>query len=329
MENEEYFCENVPAMIWVAGADGVRTHFNKRWLDFTGRPAQSQLNNGWTEAVHPDDVHRCLGIYSSSFDRRQEFKAEFRLRRHDGEYRWVCESGVPRFDPDGSFAGYIGSCFDITDSRLATEALSRAVGRLIEVQEYERTRIARELHNDIGSSLAVLGIDLLKATQPEVQAIYEKMQEIGSRISRLSNELRPPMLKYFGLAKAIDAECRNFSEESQIPVSFSCKEIPAKLDPVLALTFFRVLQEALDNAGKHSHATSVTVDLAATSTELTLAVSDDGVGFDVGQIHLAAGVGLIITRERTRLVGGTFEIWSQPGQGSKLSCRAPLVLSKS
>jgi PAS domain S-box-containing protein len=342
MGNEESVCvmsEKAPAMLWMAGTDRLRIHFNKRWLDFTGRPVQSELQNGWTEGVHPDDLPRLLDIYSGSFDRRQEFKMEYRLRRHDGEYRWVCDNGAPWFEADDSFAGYIGSCFDIHESKLAAEALARIVGRLLDEQEQERMRIAGELHDDIGSSLAIIGIEVFGTGQPasgssrrknpDNQELYQKVQEIGSRVSRLSNQLRPAMLKYFGLAKAIGIECRDFSEACQIPVSCSCNNLPSKMDPAIALICLRVVQEALRNVGKHSRATSATVDVSATSTEIILAVSDDGAGFNVEQTKFGIGLGLISMRERMWLIGGTFEIRSQSGQGTKILCRAPLVESGS
>lgn len=210
---------------------------------------------------------------------------------------------------------------------------ARVIGRLLEAQEEERGRIARELHDEIGPALAIIGMDLLKTDQsgagpsvekhPDVQELYRKVQEIGSRISRLSHHLRPPMLKYFGLAKAIQSECREFSESSGIPASCSCGDIP-NLDPAVALTLFRVVQEALCNAGKHSHATGITVNVAAASDALTLEISDDGAGFNVDQMDAAAGLGLVSMRGRMRLIGGEFEIGSHAGQGTKISCRAPL-----
>ena len=123
-ESEERFrtmADTAPAMIWVSGPYKLCTFVNKRWLDFTGRTMEQELGDGWGENVHPEDLHRCLDNYSSSFDARRSFQLEYRVRRADGEYRWVLDNGVPRFEPDGRFAGYIGSCLDITDLKRAQE----------------------------------------------------------------------------------------------------------------------------------------------------------------------------------------------------------------
>ena len=124
-------------------------YFNQPWLEFTGRPLEMELGNGWAEGVHAEDLEMCLDTYTKAFDRHEPFRIEYRLRRHNGEHRWVFDQGVPRFNCDSSFAGYIGSCIDITDLKRAEEALSTVNRRLIEAQEEERTRIARELHDDI------------------------------------------------------------------------------------------------------------------------------------------------------------------------------------
>src|SRR5213080_4889185 len=110
-----------PVLIWMSGPDKLCTFFNKGWLDFTGRTLEQELGNGWAEGVHREDIDRCLDVYQNSFNARESFTMEYRLRRSDGEYRWVLDIGTPRFASDGAFLGYIGSCIDITERKLAEE----------------------------------------------------------------------------------------------------------------------------------------------------------------------------------------------------------------
>jgi diguanylate cyclase (GGDEF)-like protein/PAS domain S-box-containing protein len=113
------------ALIWAAGTDRLCYYFNRVWLEFTGRSMEQEYGNGWTEGVHPDDMERCVDIYVSSFDRRARFSMEYRLRRHDGEYRWLQDDGSPRYDSSGAFIGYIGYCLDITPAHQAREDMVR------------------------------------------------------------------------------------------------------------------------------------------------------------------------------------------------------------
>lgn len=121
--------DHLPVLIWISGTDKLCTWFNRTWLAFVGRSMEQELGNGWAENVHPDDFDRCLEIYVTSFDARKEFRMEYRLRRHDGEYRWILDEGRPVWDDRGTFAGYIGCCLDITDQRQANADLARSLER--------------------------------------------------------------------------------------------------------------------------------------------------------------------------------------------------------
>jgi PAS domain S-box-containing protein len=118
--------EQTPIMIWRANTEAKCDYFNERWLEFTGRSMEDEIGDGWTQGVHPDDLDRCVRTYEDAFERRERFEMEYRLRRYDGEYRWVLGTGGPIHDAAGGFTGYVGSCIDVTDRVLARAALARA-----------------------------------------------------------------------------------------------------------------------------------------------------------------------------------------------------------
>lgn len=113
-----------PALLWASDTTGMCTEFNRTWLAFRGRTLEQEHGNGWLQGVHPDDADRCMATYVDAFTRREAFEMEYRLQRHDGEYRWILDSGAPRHTTDGTFAGYIGTCVDITDRRRREEAMA-------------------------------------------------------------------------------------------------------------------------------------------------------------------------------------------------------------
>jgi len=119
-----------PVLIWMSGVDKLCNFFNKPWLEFTGRTLEQEMGNGWSEGVHPDDLQRCLQTYIEAFDAREAFVMQYRLRRHDGEYRWIKDDGVPRYDAQGDFAGYIGSCADVTELITKEQALRESEERM-------------------------------------------------------------------------------------------------------------------------------------------------------------------------------------------------------
>jgi PAS domain S-box-containing protein len=221
---------------------------------------------------------------------------------------------------------------ELRAAEIARDELSR---KMMNAQEADRTRIARELHDDIGQSLAVLKIQMLRAGQPvsghpemmhtSLKDLSAKLEKIINKVSDLSHDLHSSELELLGLAVAVKGHCRECSEQLGIPVDCSCDHLRERLDGLIALAFLRVLQEGMHNAMKHSGAKSITVRLTCSDHDLGLEIKDDGVGFDVEGARLAAGLGLISMRERIHLIGGKFEIWSRPGQGTMITVRAPLV----
>ena len=153
-ESEERFrnmADTAPVMIWVSGPDKLCSFFNKGWLTFTGRTMEQELGNGWAAGVHPEDLDRCFATYSSSFDARRSFQMEYRLRRADGEYRWVLDNGKALYR-GGEFTGYIGSCIDVTEQKLAVEGLRASEGRLIDAQRIAQVGSwERHFENDANS----------------------------------------------------------------------------------------------------------------------------------------------------------------------------------
>jgi len=220
---------------------------------------------------------------------------------------------------------------ELRDSELARDDLSR---RMMGAQEADRAHIARELHDDIGQSLAILKIQMLRAGQPisgdperthaDLKELTGKLDTIIQRVSHLSHGLHSSELEFMGLAAALKSHCRECSEQLRIPIQCQCDEVEKTLNSIVGLAFLRVVQEALHNAAKHSRAGSIMVRLNGSDRELRLEIYDDGVGFDLEATKLAAGLGLISMRERIHLIGGEFHITSSPGNGTRVVARVPV-----
>ncbi len=337
-ESEERFrlvANAAPVMIWMSNTDKLCIYFNKQWLNFTGRPIESELGTGWAEGVHPDDVTHCLQTYNSCFDQRHSFNLEYRLRRHDGEYRWILDAGVPRFNADGSFAGYIGSCIDVTERKELEEALHNVSGKLIAAQEEERRHIARELHDDINQQLALLhmSLDQLKRKPPRVAELCSRMDELLSRISRiesdiqaLSHRLHSSKLEYLGLVMAVKGFCEEFAVQHQVEVRLSHEQVPDSMPKDVSLCLFRVVQAALTNALKHSGVKSFEVHLCGTAAGVHLSVRDKGTGFDLENVLKGHGLGLISMHERVHLLKGKLSVQSKPHGGTTIEVDVPLLV---
>jgi len=335
-ESEERFrliANTAPVIIWMSDASKDCTYINQTGLEFSGQPIDASLGNRWMARIHPEDVVQLWDIYSRAFDQRERFQADFRLRRHDGEYRSVVGTGAPRHHGDGSFAGYIGSAIDVTEHRLAEEALVTVNQRLVDAQEEERARIARELHDDVVQRLVALSLRLhvSKRTGPvsttdisrELEEACEEIH-LAKDVQALSHRLHPKRLEYFGIATAAKALCREMSSQG-VEISFHAENVPEGLPRPIAMCLYRVLQETLQNAIKHSEAERIDVSLGCQGDEIELTVRDFGSGFDIQDVK-RSGLGLTSIKERLKGVQGELFIRSQPRQGTTIHVCVPLAL---
>jgi PAS domain S-box-containing protein len=337
-ESEKRFrlmADSAPSLIWMSGTDKLCNFFNQQWLEFTGRTMQQELGQGWTMGIHPEDLQRTLDTYAAAFNARVDFEMEYRLRRFDGEFRWLVDYGVPRFEPDGAFCGYIGSCIDITERKTSEEALHALTGRLISAQENERSRIARDLHDDFSQRLALLSIGLGQlwrklpvqesGEHAKILELLKDTQEIASDLHTLSHQLHSSKLEHVGLVAAINGLCVEINHKYKIEVWFSERQCPSIIPNDVALCLFRVAQEALGNVTKHSGAKDAQVELRANEDGIRLRIADSGKGFDASIQNSTTGIGLVGMSERLRLVGGRFLVTSEPGRGTEIVAEVPVA----
>jgi PAS domain S-box-containing protein len=352
-ESEERFrtmADTAPVMIWVAGRDQLCTFFNAPWLAFTGRSMEQELGNGWSQGVHPEDLDRCIAIYSGSFDARRAFQMEYRLRRADGQYRWVLDSGVPRFEPGGAFAGYIGSCIDISDlKRTQEETLAR---QKLEDLGVLAGGIAHDFNNLLGSVLAeteLVEADLAAGLYPHEE--IERIKTVAIRGAEIVREL----MIYAGQDQAgpfepIDLSRLTAEMLELIKVSISKhaslkSNFDKNLPPVWgnAPQIRQVLMNLVINAseaiGEKGGMIEITTSLIAggagsAGDYVRLEVSDNGCGmtqeakakiFDpfFTTKFVGRGLGLAVVRGIVRAHGGAIEIESAPGQGATFRVSLP------
>jgi PAS domain S-box-containing protein len=341
-ESEERFrliANTAPVMIWMTGADKRITYLNQTWLDYTGRRLDVTLGHRRLDVLHPDEAERCRDVYEKAFEQCEPFQMEHLLRRHDGDYRRVVTTGVPRYDVDGSFAGYIGTAVDITERKLAEEALSTVSQKLIEAHEEERTRIARELHDDINQRLALVSmrIGYVKQNPPvsvgnfgqELEEVSRELADLSANIRTMSHGLHPAKLELLGLEGAVAGFCEELSNRHGVTIDVHVENLPTALPREISLCLYRVLQEALQNVVKHGGSRRAHVSLNGQINTINLTVNDAGAGFDPHEAMRGPGLGLTSMKERLKVVGGQLSIHSQRGLGTTIRAVAPLRVPRS
>jgi signal transduction histidine kinase len=284
--------------------------------------------------VHPDDREAYATTVTGRTPDNPTYQMSYRMVSPDGSTVWLEESGHVFFNDKGRMLRTVGMVVDTTERKLAEEALASVGRRLIEAQEKVRYRIARELHDDIGQRLAILSIELeqLRQSSPDlptrvgsrVSVLQEQVLGVATDVRALSHDLHSSKLEYLGITTAMRGFCKEFSEQHKIEIVFAHDEVPPTLPQEIALCLFRVLQEALQNALKHSGVRRFEAELRYAPDEIHLTVKDFGSGFNCEAAKNGRGLGLISMEERLKLVNGTFLIESQPKRGTTIHARVPL-----
>ena len=283
--------------------------------------------------VYPEDRELVWKAVTDARQNRKPYVAEFRVVRLDGTVRWITARGQFYYAANGDAVRMLGMAVDITDRKQVEESLANIGRKLIEAHEEERTWIARELHDDINQRIALLAIELDQCDQhppnsgvevsDHIHHVRQRLSDLGKDIQALSHRLHSSKLEYLGIVVAANSFCKELSEQQKVEIDFSHMAIPHGVPKEISLCLFRVLQEALQNAAKHSGVRHFRAELRGTEGEIQLTVSDLGVGFDPQDAINRHGLGLISMRERLQLVSGEISIKSQPGGGTTIHARVP------
>ena len=339
-ESERMFrstADSAPVLLWLADTKGERYYFNKPWLEFTGKTLEQEAGEGWYSGVHPQDVSHCRYRYTAAVRNCDRFEAEYRLKTARGDYRWVQDFGVPRTGPAGEPMGFIGSCVDRTERKRVENALHQLSGRLLELQDDERRRISRELHDTTAQNLAVLSMNLcvlkdasrLLGQRPR-QAVADSLaltERCSQEIRTLSYLLHPPLLDELGLVSALRAYTTGFTQRTGVNVELKMDDI-GRLPGEIETTLFRIVQEALTNVHRHSGSSKAEIRIVRDPKEVRLQVSDEGRGVPPEFLDMISeganlGVGVAGMRERAGQLGGQLKIASS-NRGTTITAILPM-----
>lgn len=349
-----------PVMVWMSGRDKGCTYFNKPWLAFTGRPLASELGDGWSEGVHPGDLQACLDTYVRAFDARQEFRMEYRLRRADGEYSWVLDTGVPRLDGDGTFEGYIGSCVDITEQKRSAEETQQLrdqlarVGRCVTLGE-----LAASIAHEVNQPLCGI-VSNAQSVQRVLGKVPVDMTEVcdavgdivadGQRASAILGRIRALLQKSTAERSALDVDevvhevCRVIRSEALRRSVVMTLELARRLPRVqgdrvqlqqVVLNLMTNGMDAMDRVAPEYRELVVRSSVGETGN-VTVAVTDVGKGFEGQAPHQlfkalyttkpdSIGMGLAICKSIIDSHGG--QIWASQNArwGATFSFSLPCI----
>jgi PAS domain S-box-containing protein len=338
-----------PVLLWMAEPDARCTFFNQSWLSFRGRTVAQEFGYGWAEGIHPEDFESCMNRYMSAFVSRCPFEMEYRLQRADGVFRWLLDRGAPRYEVDGTFAGYIGSCVDITEIKEARQAVERNAESVARAnQQIERflfaashdlqepVRMVRNyaelLSAEHAADLPQQGRDFLGFMQDGAQRLSQMVEGLSAFLSVRHSELGLRPVRLDELVQMAQTDLRLLLNEQQATIEVEAGELLLLADPALLV---RVFSNLLANALKFRSALPLVIRVRGElqSDGALVSVSDNGIGFDpahgarifemfqrlVPRSYPGSGIGLAICREIVELHGGRIWANGEPGRGAVFS----------
>jgi PAS domain S-box-containing protein len=322
------FVKNVPAGVAMLDRDMRYLQVSDRWCADYSVESSQVLGRSHYE-IFADVPERWKEVHRRALEGETLHSDEDRWDREDGSTTWTRWEVRPWKTSIGGIGGILIFAEDITRRKAMELAMSGMTRKLIEAQEQERTRIGRELHDDINQRLAMLALELEQLqrspseVESRVQELRESLAELSNDVQALSHDLHSSKLEYLGVVAGMKSWCKEFTERQKMDIDFK-SELRSVLPLDVGRPLFRVLQEALHNSFKHSGVKRIEVQLRDDSGEINLIISDSGRGFDVEAALQGKGLGLTSMRERVRLVNGTISIESKSGGGTTIHVRVPL-----
>jgi len=352
--------DTAPVMMWMTRADKAFDWFNKAWLEFTGRSVEQEAGDGWLQGVHPEDRERCIGIFDTSFDARQPFSADYRLRRHDGSYRWVLDNGVPRYGSDGVFQGFTGCCVDIHERKELEERLAERT-RALRLAERRKDEFLALLTHQLRSPLAPIAnaAALMRHLEPDTPQLTELRKIIERQLDQLRalltdivdvTRIRQAKIVLHKEHVALDEVVRAAADAAG-PLLESQRHLLRMELPDEALwvdadatRLTQALCNVISNAARFTPDPGVIiVALQRDGASARISVKDTGRGispeflphvFDpfeqedqtITRKQTGLGVGLTIAKRLTQLHGGDLQAYSEgPGHGAEFVFTLPLA----
>jgi len=316
--------ESSPVLIWRSGQDSLCNYFNETWLEFTGRSIEQELGNGWSEGVHPDDLPSCLGIYLKSFEARTPFEMRYRLRRHDGAYRYVLDRGVPFHEEGGSFEGFIGSCIDVHDAHDAQLMLRAQEQQALETSDAIQRRIGRDLHDGLGQLLtgsSLIAKEIEHALDGPLQLRARRLSELLAKSVEHAHSLARGLAPLHLESMSIDKALFDLASMTSHAHGVTCElvsDVAIEADVGTRTQLFLITQEAIANALRHGRARRIAIELTRSDRSCRLRITDDGCGMHPQTA--AAGLGLRSMALRARLIGGMLELGPAAEGGVEVRC---------